>query len=109
MADAWLGGFVMLLDVVVAVSLTAIVAVRTARRDAGVESGVIAGMAGPLLIWSVYLTVGPRLYDHVSQSEPYWLAWAGVPTALVTALAAATWAVGGERNDAAPQPAQPAK
>ncbi|MGI5170363.1 hypothetical protein ACQEU3_39035 [Spirillospora sp. CA-253888] len=38
-------------DVAVVVALVAIVAARTARRDADVESGVIAGTAGSLLIW----------------------------------------------------------
>ncbi|MEU0568172.1 hypothetical protein ABZ297_22700 [Nonomuraea sp. NPDC005983] len=46
-------------------------------------------MAGPLLLWCVYPTVGPRFYDHASQSGPYWTAWATVPVALVTALVAA--------------------
>ncbi|TDC54892.1 hypothetical protein E1281_15115 [Actinomadura sp. KC345] len=108
-ADAWLGDFAMPLDVVVPVALVAIVAARTARRDNSVESGVIAGTAGPLLIWSVYLTVGPRLYDHTSQSNPYWLAWTGVPLGLFIALAAATLAVVGDRDGSPVEPARPAK
>lgn len=108
-ADAWLGDFVVLVDLVVPVALVAIVAARTARRDTSVESGVLAGTAGPLLIWSVYLSVGPRLYDHASQSGPYWLAWAGVPMGLVIALAAASLAVGGNRDGAPFEPAWPDK
>jgi hypothetical protein len=101
--------FAMLLNVVVWVALVATVAARTARRDASAESGVIAGVAGPLLIWSVYLTVGPRAYDHSSQSEPYELALAGVPVALFIALAAAALAVGGDRDGAPFEPTQPQK
>ncbi|WP_084960391.1 hypothetical protein [Thermoactinospora rubra] len=86
--------------VAVTVALVAWVAARAASRDAAVGSGVVAGMAGPLLVWSVYLTVGSRHYDHLSQAEPYWLAWAGVPVALVTAVIAAGLATGGPERAA---------
>ncbi|GAA1010706.1 hypothetical protein Aple_029910 [Acrocarpospora pleiomorpha] len=75
--------------VLVSMVLVSVVAARAAYQNTSVGSGVVAGMAGPLLIWSVYLTVGPRLYDHSSQAVPYWLAWVTVPAALITALAAA--------------------
>ncbi|GGS65401.1 hypothetical protein ACFFV7_02410 [Nonomuraea spiralis] len=87
---AWLELLFALLALITPLVLIAWVSARTASRDASLGSGVIAGVAGPLLIWSVYLTVGPRFYDHASQSNPYWLAWATVPVALVTALGAAS-------------------
>ncbi|MCK2215491.1 hypothetical protein MF672_017090 [Actinomadura sp. ATCC 31491] len=106
-AGTWLGDFATLLEAAALMALIALVAGRTAGRDADVESGVIAGMAGPLLIWSVYLTVGPRLDDHTSQSTPYWSAWAGVPIAFVTALTAAVWAAGDDRSGSRPEPETP--
>jgi hypothetical protein len=106
--DPWLDDFAELLwNVLVPVALIAIVAARTARRDTSVESGVIAGMAGPLLIWSIYLTVGLRSYDHGSQSEPYGLAMIGVPMGLFIALAAAALAVGGDQDGAPSEPTRP--
>ncbi|NJP96765.1 hypothetical protein HCN51_46320 [Nonomuraea sp. FMUSA5-5] len=62
-------------------ALVAAIAAWTAWRERSTGAGVVAGLAGPLLIWSVYLLVGLRHYDHASQSGPYGYA-------LLTALAA---------------------
>ncbi|MER6945912.1 hypothetical protein ABT294_17955 [Nonomuraea sp. NPDC000554] len=44
-------------DVIVPVVLVSVVATRATHRDGGAGSGVVAGMAGPLLLWCVYLRV----------------------------------------------------
>lgn len=62
-------------------------------------------MAGPLLIWSVYGIVGPRLYDHSSQVMPYWTALFVALLAPVVALPAAAVACSVRRL---PEPHGPA-
>ncbi|MBE3013038.1 hypothetical protein IL992_28205 [Microbispora sp. NEAU-D428] len=69
--------------------VVAAVASRTARRDASWSSGLLAGVAGPLLIWSIYVAIGPRPYDHNTQSEPYWFALLATLMALAVAGVAA--------------------
>ncbi|MEU6713786.1 hypothetical protein ABZ897_20115 [Nonomuraea sp. NPDC046802] len=66
--------------------LIAVVAAWTAWRDASLGSGVVAGVAGPLLVWSVYLMIGSRSYDHLTQSWPYELALLTVLMAPIVAL-----------------------
>ncbi|GGQ16496.1 hypothetical protein GCM10010140_53500 [Streptosporangium pseudovulgare] len=70
---------------IVSTVLAVVVAAWTARRDASTGSGVTAGVAGPLLIWSVYVTVGSRDYDHSTQYLPY---WAACVAALLASIAA---------------------
>ncbi|GAA2214990.1 hypothetical protein GCM10009850_104570 [Nonomuraea monospora] len=55
----------------VSVALVAGVAAWTAWRETSFGAGAVAGLAGPMLIWSVYLLIGSRHYDHASQSGPY--------------------------------------
>ncbi|MET8992411.1 hypothetical protein ABZW49_43795 [Nonomuraea wenchangensis] len=73
--------------------VVAVVAARTARRAARRGPGLVAGLAGPLLIWSVYAAVGARAYDHSTQSGPYAQALLTALLAPAVALAAAQIAV----------------
>ncbi|MEU0565192.1 hypothetical protein ABZ297_07350 [Nonomuraea sp. NPDC005983] len=85
----WMKDLPLLWSLVGPLALIAVVAAWTAWRDASLRSGVVAGVAGPLLVWSVYLTIGSRNYDHSSQSWPYWLALLTALMALLIALTAA--------------------
>ncbi|TLP66175.1 hypothetical protein [Microbispora triticiradicis] len=79
--------------VFVSIALAAAVAAWVAaRQDADVGSGVLAGMAGPLFVWSVYATIGSRLYDHSTQALPYWNAMLVALLAPAVALPAAALA-----------------
>ncbi|WP_182884506.1 hypothetical protein [Microbispora sp. H10885] len=79
--------------VFVSIALAAVVAAWvTARRNADIGPGILAGMAGPLFIWSVYATVGSRLYDHSTQALPYWNAMIVALLAPAVALPAAALA-----------------
>jgi hypothetical protein len=73
--------------------IVAVVAARTARRAARWGPGLVAGPAGPLLVWSVYAAVGARAYDHSTQSSPYAQALLTAFLAPAVALAAAQIAV----------------
>ncbi|MEV4290443.1 hypothetical protein AB0K40_33475 [Nonomuraea bangladeshensis] len=73
--------------------IVAVIAARTARRAARRGPGLVAGLAGPLLIWSVYAAVGARAYDHSTQSGPYAQALLTAFLAPAVALAAAQIAV----------------
>ncbi|MEU6798027.1 hypothetical protein ABZ907_40555 [Nonomuraea wenchangensis] len=73
--------------------VVAVVAARTARRAARRGPGLVAGLAGPLLVWSVYAAVGPRAYDHSTQSGPYAQALLTAFLAPAVALAAVQIAV----------------
>ncbi|MGW2150417.1 hypothetical protein ACWCOT_39340 [Nonomuraea bangladeshensis] len=73
--------------------IVAVVAARTARRAARWGPGLVAGLAGPLLVWSVYAAVGARAYDHSTQSGPYAQALLTAFLAPAVALAAAQIAV----------------
>ncbi len=55
--------------------------------------GLVAGLAGPLLVWAVYAAVGARAYDHSTQSDPYLQALLTAFLAPAVALAAARLAV----------------
>ncbi|MEU8197560.1 hypothetical protein AB0C10_27620 [Microbispora amethystogenes] len=100
------------MGVVVSIALAAVVAVwTTARHDAEVGPGVLAGMAGPLFVWSVYATIGSRLYDHSTQALPYWNAMVVALLAPAVALPAAALArlarprpAGAARSSAGPTP-----
>ncbi|MEV1172322.1 hypothetical protein, partial [Nonomuraea sp. NPDC049784] len=74
-----------LLVLVAPAVLVAVATWRATRRGGSLGSGVLAGVAGPLLIWSVYLMIGPRLYDHTTQSGPYY--WAFFMTLMALVLA----------------------
>ncbi|WP_433539747.1 hypothetical protein ACQP10_24025 [Streptosporangium sandarakinum] len=74
---------------IVSTVLAVVVAAWTARRDASTGSAVTAGVAGPLLIWSVYVTVGSRDYDHSTQYLPYWTACVAALLASIAAPPAA--------------------
>ncbi|PZG18174.1 hypothetical protein [Nonomuraea aridisoli] len=67
----------------------AVVAALAARRTGSRDAGIAAGVSGPLLIWSVYAAVGPRHYDHTSQSTPYYSALPGRLMALAVAAVTA--------------------
>ncbi|MEV5558404.1 hypothetical protein AB0L44_32515 [Nonomuraea wenchangensis] len=73
--------------------VVAVVAARAARRAARRGPGLVAGLAGPLLVWAVYAAVGARAYDHSTQSEPYLQALLTAFLAPAVALAAAQLAV----------------
>lgn len=75
--------------VILSTVLAVAVAAWTARRDASTGSAVTAGVAGPLLIWSVYVTVGSRDYDHSTQYLPYWTACVAALLASIAAPPAA--------------------
>ncbi|QYC41882.1 hypothetical protein Nocox_21390 [Nonomuraea coxensis DSM 45129] len=85
-------------------AVVAVAAARAARRAARPGPGLAAGLVGPLLVWSVYAAVGPRAYDHSTQSGPYLLALLTVLLALVVApvaaLVAAVTARSGSSSDA---------
>jgi hypothetical protein len=71
---------------IVSVVLVVTAALRTARRGGEARSVIVAGVAGPLLIWSVHLSVGPRFSDHATQSEPYLIAGGTTLMAIIVAF-----------------------
>ncbi|WP_189248614.1 hypothetical protein [Streptosporangium pseudovulgare] len=75
------------------VVVSGVVAVWAAARYGRRRSGVIAGVAGPLLLCSVYLTIDPGWGDQDSvQAALCWYAFLAVPIGLCSATIAATLA-----------------